>query len=142
MLNFTHHKLRVALLISALVAASACNSLLSVDNPGRVPDDQLGDPALAPALEAGAIQTLQCGAVNYAATAGMLAGEYWSANGFVNNHPWEWRGVVQIKGEPGSCTYNRNSTFMGFYTPLQQARFQLEDTFNRIEKFTDLRNNM
>ena len=137
MLKFTHHKLRVALLISALVAASACNSLLSVDNPGRVPDDQLGDPALAPALEAGAIQTLQCGAVNYAATAGMLAGEYWSANGFVNNHPWEWRGVVQIKGEPGSCTYNRNSTFMGFYTPLQQARFQLEDTFNRIEKFTD-----
>ena len=137
MLKFTHHKLRVALLISVLVAASACNSLLSVDNPGRVPDDQLGDPALAPALEAGAIQTLQCGAVNYAATAGMLAGEYWSANGFVNNHPWEWRGVVQIKGEPGSCTYNRNSTFMGFYTPLQQARFQLEDTFNRIEKFTD-----
>ena len=137
MLKFTHHKLRVALLISVLVAASACNSLLSVDNPGRVPDDQLGDPALAPALEAGAIQTLQCGAVNYAATAGMLSGEYWSANGFVNNHPWEWRGVVQIKGEPGSCTYNRNSTFMGFYTPLQQARFQLEDVFTRVEKFTD-----
>ena len=113
MLQFTHKGLRAALVTAGLVAASACNSLLSVDNPGRVPDDQLGDPALAPALEAGAIQTLQCGAVNYAATAGMLSGEYWSANGFVNNHPWEWRGVVQIKGEPGSCTYNRNSTFMG-----------------------------
>jgi hypothetical protein len=26
---------------------------------------------------------------------------------------------------------------MGFYTPLQQARFQLEDTFDRLDKFTD-----
>ena len=26
---------------------------------------------------------------------------------------------------------------MGFYTPLQQARFQLDDAFNRLDKFTD-----
>ena len=136
-LQFTHCRLRRALIAIALMATGACNSLLSVDNPGRVPDEDLGDPSLAPALEAGAIQTFQCGAISYAATAGMLSGEYWSANGFVNNHPWEWRGVVQIKGEPGSCNYGRASTFMGFYTPLQQARFQLEDTFNRVEKFTD-----
>ena len=137
MLEFTHRRLRAALVIVSLVATGACNSLLSVDNPGRVPDDQLVDPSLATALEAGAIQTFQCGAINYAATAGMLSGEYWSANGFVNNHPWEWRGIIQIKGEPGSCNYGRASTFMGFYTPLQQARFQLEDTFNRVEKMTD-----
>jgi hypothetical protein len=90
-----------------------------------------------PILESAAIGTFECGAVNYAATAGMLSGEYWSANGFVNNHPWEWRGVIQIKGEPGSCTYTRASTFMGFYTPLQQARYQLEDTYARVSKFTD-----
>ena len=125
------------ILTLGLIATGACNSLLSVDNPGRVPDTQLDDPALAPILEAAAIGTFECGAVTYAATAGMLSGEYWSANGFVNNHPWEWRGIVQIKGEPGSCNYNRNSTFMGFYTPLQQARFQLEDTYTRVEKFTD-----
>lgn len=136
MLQLTHYRARATVAALGLAATSACNSLLSVDNPGRVPDDQLANPALATALEAGALQTFQCGAVNYAATAGMLSGEYWSANGFVNNHPWEWRGVVQIKGEPGSCNYNRNSTFMGFYTPLQQARYQLEDTFKRIEQFT------
>lgn len=128
---------RAALLALALVATTACNSLLAVDNPGRVPDDALEDPLLAPVLEAAAIGTFQCGIINYAATAGMLSGEYWSANGFVNNHPWEWRGVVQIKTEPGSCNYGRGSTFMGFYTPLQQARFQLEDTFSRVEKFTN-----
>lgn len=136
-LQFTHRGVRGALIAVALTATGACNSLLAVDNPGRVPVEDLDDPTLMPALEAGAIQTFQCGAVNYAATAGMLSGEYWSANGFVNNHPWEWRGVVQIRGEPGSCNFNRTSTFMGFYTPLQQARYQLEDTYNRAEKFTD-----
>ena len=129
-------RLALLALTMALSATTACNSLLAVDNPGRVPDTDLEDPALAPILEAAAIGTFQCGAVNYAATAGMLSGEYWSANGFVNNHPWEWRGVVQIKGEPGSCNYGRTSTFMGFYTPLQQARFQLQDTYARVSKFT------
>ncbi|HEY2378763.1 MAG TPA: RagB/SusD family nutrient uptake outer membrane protein [Gemmatimonadaceae bacterium] len=135
-LQYAHRRLRAVLIALGVTATGACNSLLSVDNPGRVPDNALDDPALAPALEAGALQTFECGAVNFAATAGMLSGEYWSANGFVNNHPWEWRGVVQIKGEPGSCSYGRTTTSMGFYTPLQQARFQLEDAFTRVEKFT------
>ena len=86
----------MALLALGVAATSACNQLLSVDNPGRVADTELGDPTLMPTLEAAAIGTFECAAVNYAATAGMLSGEYWSANGFVNNHPWEWRGVIQI----------------------------------------------
>jgi len=144
--DFTHRvarslqslrRLATSILAFGVASTMACNSLLSVDNPGRVPDTALDDPSLAPVLEAAAIGTFQCGAVSYASTAGMLAGEYWSSNGFVNNHPWEWRGVVQIKQSPGSCAYNRTSTFMGFYTPLQQARYQLEDTFRRIEAFTD-----
>jgi hypothetical protein len=121
----------------ALASTLACNSLLSVDNPSNVPDDALSDPTLAPVLVAAAMQTLQCAAVAFAATGGMLSGEYLSANGFVNNHIWEWRGVIEIKGAPGSCTFNRNSTDMGFYTPLQQARFQLDDAFNRLDGLTD-----
>ncbi len=121
----------------AIVGITACNSLLEVDNPGSVPAESLSDPALVPALAAAALQTLQCGVIQYAATAGMLSGEYLNANGFVDNHPWEWRGVVEIKGAPGSCNYGRGTTAMGFYTPLQQARFQLDDAFNRLDKFTD-----
>jgi len=121
----------------ALVGIGACNSLLEVDNPGSVPAESLSDPALVPALAAAALQTLQCGVIQYAATAAMLSGEYLNANGFVDNHPWEWRGVVEIKGAPGSCNYGRATTAMGFYTPLQQARFQLDDAFNRLDKFTD-----
>ncbi len=112
-------RVATALLALSLASTAACNSLLDVESPGRVPEETLSDPALMPALAAGAIQTLQCGAMAFAATAGMLSGEYWSSNGFVNNHPWEWRGVVEIRGAPGSCNTARNSTFMGFYTPLQ-----------------------
>ena len=131
------HTVRRAALAFALVGISACNNLLDVDNPGSVPAEALSDPALASALAAAAMQTLQCGVMQYAATAGMLSGEYLNANGFVDNHPWEWRGVQEIKGAAGSCTYGRGTTSMGFYTPLQQARFQLDDAFNRLDKFTD-----
>jgi hypothetical protein len=124
-------------IVCALVVLSACNSLLDVTNPSSVTDDALSDPALAPALASAAMQTLQCGVMQYAATASMLSGEELNANGFVDNHPWEWRGIVEIKGAPGSCNYGRATTAMGFYTPLQQARFQLDDAFNRLDKFTD-----
>jgi starch-binding outer membrane protein, SusD/RagB family len=128
------------LVIALAVAASgvtACNNLLDVDNPANVPTDLLSDPALAPALVSAALQTLQCGVEQFDATGGMLSGEYLSANGFVNNHIWEWRGIVEIKAAPGQCGFGRNSTDMGFYTPLQQARFQLDDAFNRLDKFAD-----
>jgi hypothetical protein len=130
--------MRAKILIAlALAGATACNSLLDVENPSNVPDESLSDPTLAPVLLAAALQTAQCGIEQYAATGGMLSGEYLSANGFVNNHIWEWRGVIEIKGAPGNCGFGRNSTDMGFYTPLQQARFQLDDAFNRLDGFTD-----
>lgn len=137
--RFTRYAWR-AFCIGALVTASgvaACDNLLNVENPASVPEESLTDPTLAPTLVAAGMQTLQCGVEQYAATAGMLSGEYLSANGLVNNHIWEWRGVIEIKGAPGNCNFGRNSTDMGFYTPLQQARFQLDDAFGRLDKFTD-----
>jgi hypothetical protein len=128
---------RSAVIAFALAGLSACNAILDVENPGSVPAESLSDPTLAPALAAAALQTLQCGVTNYAATVGMLSGEYLNANGFVDNHPWEWRGVQEIKAAPGTCNFGRGTTAMGFYTPLQQARFQLDDAFNRLEAFTD-----
>jgi len=128
---------RRAVFALAVIGIGACNSLLDVDNPGSVPAEALSDPALAPGLAAAALQTLQCGIEQYAATAGMLSGEYLNANGFVDNHPWEWRGVVEIKGAPGSCNFTRTTTAMGFYTPRQQARSQLDEAFDRLDKLAD-----
>ena len=75
---------KLAVVTLALAATAACNSLLDVDNPASVTEEALGDPTLVPALAAAALQTLQCGVVNFVGTAGMLSGEYLSANGFVH----------------------------------------------------------
>ena len=130
-------KIRRAMLVVSLTGLGACNSLLEVEVPGRVTADALSDPGLAPILHAAALQSAQCAFAQYVTTGGMLAGEYVSSNGFVDNHPWEWRGIVEIQNAPGSCPAGRNTTSMGFYTPLQQARFQLEDQAKRLESFTD-----
>jgi len=125
-----------AFLAASLMTTTACDRLLSVDNPANVPVDALSDPGLMATLESGALQTFQCAWDNYIPTVGVLAGEYWVSSNFVDSHPWEWRGDVQIKGTGGSCA-GRNATSMGFYTPMQQARFQLDDLFKRASEFTD-----
>jgi len=130
-------RLSAALLALTLAASTACNNLLAVDNPGRVPAEALADPALIPILEAASLQQFQCGFAQFVATGGMLSGEYLSANAFVDNHPWEWRGDPEIRGAPGTCPTSRATTSMGFYTPLQQARFQLDDAAARANDFTD-----
>lgn len=129
--------LSAALLSLALGATAACDRLLDVENPARVPEDALADVGLIPALEAAAIQQFQCALGSYVATSGVLSGEYLSASNFVDSHPWEWRGVEQILNAPGACAGGRGTTALGFYTPLQQARFQLEDLGRRAEAFTD-----
>jgi hypothetical protein len=121
----------------SLASLAACNQLLGVDNPASVTAQSLDDPTLVPALAAAAIQTAQCGVESFVITGGVLSGEYWSAAGLVDNHTWEWRSVGDIMNAPGSCTFSRTTSAMGFYTPLQQARFQLEDAFARLDKFTD-----
>ena len=133
----TRRALPAALLSLTLAATTACDRLLAVDNPARVPEDALADAGLLPALEAGAIQQFQCAFAEYVATTGVLSSEYFSAANFVDNHPWEWRGVEQILNAPGGCAGGRGTTALGFYSPLQRARFQNEDLARRAEAFTD-----
>ncbi len=120
----------------ALVSTAACNNLLSVDNPGRVPTSALGDPAMAPTLDASALGAFECAFANYIVTAGTLTQEYITSNSFVDSNIWGWRGV-ETRTAPGSCPGTRTATSMGFYSPMQQARFLAEDAVNRISAFTD-----
>ncbi|HEY4132339.1 MAG TPA: RagB/SusD family nutrient uptake outer membrane protein [Gemmatimonadaceae bacterium] len=130
------HALRCAIAALALAATAACNSLLSVDNPGRVPTSALSDPALAPTLDASALGAFECAFSNYIVTAGTLTQEYITSNSFVDSNIWGWRGV-ETRTAPGSCPTTRTATSMGFYSPMQQARFQAEDAVTRITAFTD-----
>jgi starch-binding outer membrane protein, SusD/RagB family len=120
----------------ALALTGACNSLLTVDNPGRVPSSALNDPALAATLDASALGQFECGFAQYVATAGVLSGEYEVSNFFVDGNIWGWRGV-ELKTAPGSCPASRTATSLGFYSPLQQARYLAESAIGKINGFTD-----
>ena len=67
-------RVSLAAITVGLALAAACNSLLTVDNPGRVPVETLDDPALMPTLEAAALQQFQCAFAQWVGTAGMLSG--------------------------------------------------------------------
>ena len=129
-------RLTATVVVAAMTTTAACDKLLDVENPASVPIEALADPALMPTLESASLQQFQCAFVNYVATAGVLSGEYWVSSNFVDSHPWEWRGIIQIKGTGGGCP-GRNATSLGFYTPMQQAQFQLDDLFERASGFTD-----
>lgn len=124
-----------SILILGLAATTACNSLLDVTNPGVVKSSDLSDPALAPTLDAAALGTFNCAFAQYVATAGVLSGEYIVSNSFVDANQWGWRGV-ETKTQPGTCPGSRATTSLGFYTPMQSARFQAEDAAKRITAFT------
>jgi len=101
-----------------------------------VPTSALSDPALAPTLDASALGAFECAFANYIVTAGTLTQEYITSNSFVDSNIWGWRGV-ETRTAPGSCPGTRTATSMGFYSPMQQARFQAEDAVTRISAFTD-----
>ena len=132
---FSRGVARTTLALS-LAAGVACNGLLDVTNPGVVKSSDLSAAALAPTLDAAALGTFECAFAQYVATAGVLSGEYEVSNSFVDANTWGWRGV-ETKTYPGTCPASRATTSLGFYTPLQSARFQAEDAAKRITAFTD-----
>lgn len=125
-----------SVLIFLLAGSTACNSLLDVTNPGVVKSGDLADPALAPTLDAAALASFDCAFAQFAATGGVLSGEYVVSNSFVDANQWGWRGVETVT-QPGTCPTSRATTSLGFYTPMQSARFQAEDAAKRISAFTD-----
>ena len=116
---------------------TACNSLLDVTMPGRVAAETLSDPSMALVLESAAIQQFQCAFGSWVTTAGVMSGEYLVSNNLVNSNLWGWRGT-EILTAPGTCASSRTATDLGYYTPMQSARFQNEDNFARMSTLTDV----
>lgn len=115
-----------------LLGATACDSLLEVKIPGRVPASTLDDPLLAPTLVVGALGEFECAYAQYVVTTGVLAEEYLISGFLLASNIWgrRWRpNIVTTSGDCGGS--------YGYYTPLQRARFMAEDGFRRVEGFAD-----
>jgi hypothetical protein len=125
-----------ALLSSVVISGTACSSLLDVDIPGRVEAGALDNPQLAGTLVSSALGQFDCAYAAAVATTGVLSEEYIISSYFVNANIWGWRGV-EIKTEPGDCVDSENASSLGYYTPMQEARYMAEDGMARINTFSD-----
>lgn len=124
-------RMRICALL-ALVGSAACNRLLEVDLPTRVPASTLDNPALAPTLVQSAIADFECAFANYVLATGGIAGEFYSS-GATPSAVWSLRrvtdaGLWATLGCPKDAQNN-----VGLYTPLSTARFQADHVFNLIQ---------
>ena len=128
---------RVALLAAAvagLVSASGCSDVLSVELPGRIPSELLGDPTTAPTLAASVVADFECAFSNYVNSTATLSDQFLGASGNLNAKNWGTRKIPDddTSNEQASCLAS-----FGAYTPLQTARFQADDILARLQAWTD-----
>jgi len=117
-----------------LFTVAACDSLLEVEIPGAVSEEDLDNPAMAVPLFNSGLGAFECAFANYVATVGVLTEEYIVSSAWLADNIWGWRGI-ETREADGDCPNNRNAPGFGAYTPLQQARFLIESTIDRISRF-------
>ena len=126
---------RSALLLALLpLAACELDSILDVHVPGRVREQALADPALAPTMVASVIADLECAWNNYVAAAALMSDEFIQASGNLNQRNWGSRRITA--DDPNMATGSCRTPY-GIYTTLHTARFQAEDIFKRLDTFSD-----
>lgn len=125
--------LGVATLVASLGLA-ACNDILEVKFPGQIPTEQIGDPSLAAVLTRSAISDFECAYSNYTGGSAVHSDEYETANSNIPLANWGERSITADENDYaiGTCEGN-----FGMNLTLHTARFQAEDTFKKLNGWTD-----
>ena len=127
--------------LAALVTLAACSNLLEVQYPGRIPVEQLNNPALAGVLADGVVGDLECAYNNYFSGSSAHSDEFEASND---------NGILANAGErnitadnddyaTSGCEASSINTAgdFGIQVPMHTARFQSEDVDNRLKAWTD-----
>jgi starch-binding outer membrane protein, SusD/RagB family len=123
----------VALVLTA--PGAACDSLLDVDLPSRLPAGALDDPAMAPTLVLSAIADFECALANYISATGMLTDELIGSTGWIAPTEWDERRIFPNNGNLGSASCT--ALGWGIFRPLSTAYFTARDAGRRIGGLTD-----
>lgn len=118
------------------VAAAGCDSLLDVDLPGRVVEDDLGEPSMASTLVSGALGEFECALNQMVPTNSLLTGEFISSNFFLDSNAWGRYERPFMLESPGGCPAGREVADYGYFEPMERARWMAEDAAERIEEFS------
>jgi starch-binding outer membrane protein, SusD/RagB family len=116
------------------MAVGACDSLLEVEMPGQMTEDQLLQPQMAEMMVTGAIAGFECAHVSHILGAAGITHEYLDASGWTT---WMAFANRQIEASEGAVNTSGCSGERGFgiFRPLQTARFQAEQAYEAIRDF-------
>jgi starch-binding outer membrane protein, SusD/RagB family len=128
---------RTGLALVAVVTLGACESLLDVQSPSRVPEETLKKPANAKVLVDGARAALGCALQAYINGAALLTDEMDDTQLGAAAWPWDrrdWTGALGNAYAEATCT-----TFQAFgvYRPLQTARYAADYAVQAVTEFPD-----
>lgn len=125
---------RALLLAAALAgAAAACDDLLEVDTPSRIPAEELENPGNAALLVNSAIADFECAFGSYVVLGGLIGEELVDATQTADRYPYDRRDI-----SPADRRYSVNGCVaLGVYTPLQSARSAADNVLASLEGWTD-----
>ena len=134
--NPLNRSARVAVAALAAVLA-ACNSLLDVKVPDRVPAELLDDPKQAGLMVNSAIGDFECALGSAIVVEGIISDELADAQLGAAAWPYDRR---DANTQPGGiygvnpCDSNQNP---GIYVPLSTARWDADQALTKLEAWTD-----
>jgi len=125
--------------LPAAIGLVGCDTILDVELPGRIPAEQIDDPALASILAQSVIGDLECAYNNYVMGAAVHSDEFEGAIANLSAIQWSHRNVTEATLEYVSGTCETTDGFFpgGMHVPMQTARFLSENVFERLEGWTD-----
>ena len=124
-----------ALALTLAMATGSCklDDLLEVDLPGRVLQEALDDPALAETLVRSVVSDFDGAWNNWVVVTSLLSDAYMEASG---NLALRNFGSRRVEANDANLTATCRSA-LAAYSPMQIARYQGEDIFNRIGALPD-----
>ncbi len=122
---------------SALVLACtiACDRLLDVQAPSRVPASILDNPNQAQLLVNGAQADFECAFASYVVVSGMLGGELEDAT--LSAGRWDYDRRTVQSGDAYGPNQCNDGSFLGVYTPLSIARYSGDHAVSDLQGWTD-----
>jgi hypothetical protein len=123
----------LALLVAPVLGSCSLDDILEVEVPGRVTESALDDPALAETLVRSVVSDFECAWNNYVVVSSFLSDQYLEATGTLDYRNFGTRRIDA--GDPNLTASCRN--VLGIYTPLQVARHEGDDIFQRVDQLPD-----
>ncbi|HVE79800.1 MAG TPA: RagB/SusD family nutrient uptake outer membrane protein [Gemmatimonadaceae bacterium] len=124
---------RAGALGAMALALTACDKLLEVDSPSRIPAETIEDPAYADLLVNSVVADFECALGSYAVLGGLIGEELDDATQTADRYPYDIRNA-----QPTDRRYAVNACQdLGVYAPLQTARVTASNAARFLSGWSD-----